>query len=82
MHVYFWPGKTVAISGLQTRVKSARLFASKRAMNFEQDRFRVRFTGLPTDAPDQPVTTLEMECEGEPVQNTEFVRRERSRADI
>jgi alpha-L-fucosidase len=82
MHVYFWPGETVAISGLQTRVKSARLFASKRAVNFEQDRFRVRFSGLPVDAPDQPVTTLEIECEGEPVQNTEFVRRERSRAGI
>ena len=82
MHVYFWPGETVAISGLKTRVKSARLFASKQAVNFEQDRFRVRFTGLPADAPDQPVTTLAIECEGEPVQDTEFVRRERPRAGI
>jgi alpha-L-fucosidase len=82
MHVYFWPGETVAISGLKTRVKSARLFASKQAVNFEQDRFRVRFTGLPADAPDQPVTTLAIECEGEPVQDTEFVRKERPRAGI
>ena len=82
MHVYFWPGETVAISGLRTRVKSARLFASKQAVNFEQDRFRVRFTGLPADAPDQPVTTLAIECEGEPVQDTEFVRRERPRVGI
>jgi alpha-L-fucosidase len=82
MHVYFWPGETVAIAGLKTRVKSARQFASKHAVNFEQDQFRVRFAGLPTDAPDQPVTTLEIECEGEPVQNTEFVRRERSRAGV
>jgi alpha-L-fucosidase len=82
MHVYFWPGEAVAISGLRTRVKSARLFASKQAVNFEQDRFRVRFTGLPADAPDQPVTTLAIECEGEPVQDTEFVRRERPRVGI
>jgi alpha-L-fucosidase len=82
MHVYFWPGETVAISGLKTRVKSARLFASKQAVNFEQDRFRVRFTGLPADAPDQPVTTLAIECEAEPVQDTEFVRKERPRAGI
>src|ERR1700730_16119399 len=82
MHVYFWPGETVAISGLKTRVKSARLFASKQAVNFEQDRFRVRFTGLPAVAPDQPVTTLAIECEGEPVQDTEFVRRERPRPGI
>jgi alpha-L-fucosidase len=82
MHVYFWPGETVAISGLKTRVKSARLFASKHAVHFEQDQFRVRFTGLPADAPDQPVTTLAIECEGEPVQDTEFVRRARPRAGI
>jgi alpha-L-fucosidase len=63
-------------------VKSARLFASKQAVNFEQDQFRVRFTGLPADAPDQPVTTLAIECEAEPVQDTEFVRRERPRAGI
>jgi alpha-L-fucosidase len=82
MHVYFWPGETVAISGLKTRVKSARLFASKHVVNFEQDQFRVRFTGLPADAPDQPVTTLAIECEGEPVQDTEFVRRARPRAGM
>src|SRR6202049_5113915 len=82
MHIYFWPGETVAISGLKTRVKSARLFASKRPVNFEQDGFRVRFTGLPAVAPDHPVTTLAIECEGEPVQDTEFVRRERPRAGI
>jgi len=80
MHMYFWPGETVAVSGLMTRVKSARLFAANRAIDFQQDQFRVRFKGLPQDAPDQPVTTLAIECEGEPVQNTEFVRRERQRA--
>jgi alpha-L-fucosidase len=82
MHVYFWPGETVAIAGLKTRVKSASLFASKHAVNFEQDQFRVRFTGLPSDAPDQPVTTLAIECEGEPVQDMEFVRRARPRAGM
>lgn len=82
MHVYFWPGEAIAISGLMTRVKSARLFASNRAVAFTQDRFRVRFTGLPTEPPDQPVTTLAIECADEPVQDTEFVRRERARAEV
>jgi alpha-L-fucosidase len=82
MHVYFWPGDTVALAGLMTRVKSARFFASDQEVKFEQDRFRVRFTGLPTDAPDQPLTTLAIECESEPIQNTRFVRTDRPRNGV
>ena len=48
-------------------------------MKFEQDKFRVRFTGLPENAPDDPVTTLAIECDGEPNQDTDFVRNERPR---
>lgn len=82
MHVYFWPGETVALAGLMTKVKSARLFASEREVKFEQDRFRVRFTGLPEEAPDHPVTTIAIECESEPTQDTMFVRRERPRNGV
>ncbi len=79
MHVYFWPGETVSLSGLKTGVKSARLLASGQQVKFQQDRFRVRFTGLPNDAPDHPVTTIAIDCESEPLQDTDFVRRERPR---
>ena len=82
MHVYFWPGETVALSGLRTEVKSARLFVSDRPVKFQQDEFRVRFTGLPAEPPDQPVTTLAIECTSEPVQDNEFVRRERQRGHV
>ena len=82
MHVYFWPGGIVSLSGLMTRVTSAKLFASNRPVEFQQDEFRVRFTGLPANAPDQPVTTLAIECEAEPVQDTEYVRRQRPRAGV
>lgn len=82
MHVYFWPGETVALAGLMTKVKSARLFASEREVKFEQDRFRVRFTGLPEERPDHPVTTIAIECESEPTQDTMFVRRERPRNGV
>jgi alpha-L-fucosidase len=82
MHVYFWPGDTVALAGLMTKVKSARLFASGHEVKFEQDHFRVRFTGLPADAPDQPLTTLAIECESEPIQNTRFVRTDRPRNGV
>ena len=82
MHVYFWPGDTVALAGLKTGVKSARLLAGGQPVKFQQDRFRVRFTGLPADAPDHPVTTIAIECESEPLQDTDFVRRERPRNNV
>jgi len=62
-----------------TPVKSARLLASGKTVRFEQDRFRVRFTGLGESAPDEPLSTIAIECEGEPRQDTDFVRRERPR---
>jgi len=79
MHVHFWPGDTVALSGIKTAVKSARLLASQKKVEFQQDRFRVRFTGLPLQAPDTPVTTIAIECDSEPTQDTDFVRREKPR---
>ena len=82
MHVHFWPGETVALAGLKTGVKSAHLLASGQQVKFVQDRFRVRFTGLPTEPPDHPVTTIAIECESEPVQDTDFVRRERPRNNV
>ena len=82
MHVHFWPGDYVAISGLKAKVKSARLHASGKAVKFDQDRFRTRFTGLPASAPDDPVTTIAIECDSEPVQDTMMVRRERPRRSV
>src|SRR5579859_3890231 len=34
MHVHFWPGEDVAISGLQTKVKSARLLKTNQSVSF------------------------------------------------
>jgi alpha-L-fucosidase len=82
MHVHFWPGDTIALGGLMTKVTSARLLASGQSVKFEQERFRVRFTGLPADAPDHPVTTIAIECESEPRQDTGLVRRERPRVRV
>jgi alpha-L-fucosidase len=79
MHVHFWPGDTVSLGGLMNKVQSARLFAGGKPVKFEQEKFRVRFFGLPEKAPDDPVTTLAIECDGEPRQDTDFVRKERPR---
>jgi alpha-L-fucosidase len=82
MHVHFWPGETVALGGLTNQVKSARLLASGRDVKFTQERFRVRFTGLPEKAPDDPVTTIAIECDGEPHQDTDAIRKERPRDKV
>jgi alpha-L-fucosidase len=82
MHVHFWPGSTAVIGGLMNQVKSARLLASGQEVKFEQDRFRVRFVNLPANPPDDPITTIAIECDGEPKQDNEFVRRERPRSAV
>lgn len=82
MHVHFWPGETVALAGLLPQVKSVRLFALGQTVKFEQDRFRVRFTGLPSDPPDHPLTTIAIECDSEPTQDTMMVRREKPRDGV
>jgi alpha-L-fucosidase len=61
------------------KVQSARLLATGKPVKFEQDKFRVKFVGLAEKAPDDPVTTIAIECDGEPKQDTDFVRKERPR---
>jgi alpha-L-fucosidase len=96
MHVYHWPGETpaanwleffqppsvVAIGGLGAKVKSARLLASGKPVAFEQGDQYVRFTGLPLDAPDSPVTVLAIECDAEPVIDHNDVRKFRKRLGV
>ena len=79
MHVHFWPGGDVSISGLRVKVKSAKLLATGQAVKVQQDEFRTHLTGLPQKAPDEPVTVIELECESEPAQDTDFVRKNRKR---
>ena len=79
MHVHFWPGETVSLGGLKNKVLSARLAATGRPVEFRQERFRVQFTGLPQTAPDDPVTAIAIECDGEPRQDMDAIRKERPR---
>lgn len=82
MHVHFWPGDTLAIAGLLVPVTSARLLASGQAVKFEQDKLRVKLTGLPKAAPDNPITTLAIECGAEPKQDQYVVRNQRPRLAV
>jgi alpha-L-fucosidase len=82
MHVHFWPGEYVAISGLRTKVTSAHLVKTGAEVKFTQDDFQTKFVGLPEKAPDWPVTTIAIECESEPTQDTNYVRINKPRASV
>jgi alpha-L-fucosidase len=82
MHVHFWPGSDVSISGLKVKVLTARLLKSGAVATVTQDAYRTHLTGLPNDAPDSPVTTIALECDGVPIQDTNFVRINKPRAGV
>lgn len=96
IHVHFWPDDTraanwlssyrpqtvVAIGGLRTKVKSARLFVSGKKVDFRQDGISVQFTGLPITAVDELVSVIEAECESEPTVSGLYVREHRKRYKV
>lgn len=64
---FFQPGVVVAIGGLKAKVTSARLLKTGQSVPFTQNEpLTLRLTGLPVDAPDSPMTVMELECESEP----------------
>jgi alpha-L-fucosidase len=81
IHQHYWPGHTpaaewlefyqpesvIALGGLKAKVLSAKILKTGQKVKFTQDELTVRFTGLPVAAPDQPVTVIEVECDGVPV---------------
>jgi alpha-L-fucosidase len=80
IHQHFWPGHTpaaewlsffqpevvVAFGGLKAKALSARLLKTGQKVDFTQDDFTFRLTGLPLAAPDNPATVIEVECDSEP----------------
>ncbi|HLY42306.1 MAG TPA: alpha-L-fucosidase [Terracidiphilus sp.] len=71
---YFQPQAVIAIGGLKPKVLSARLLKTGQKIEFTQNEFSLRLTGLPLEAPDQPATVIEMECDGEPAIDHEAIR--------
>ena len=82
MHVHFWPGEEVAIGGLMNKVLSARVLKTGQSLALTQDGFCTKFTGLPKNAPDSPVTTIVIECDGEPRQDNIYVRTNKPRRTV
>ena len=83
MHVHFWPqGGDVSIGGLKNKVLSAKIVKTGQALKIDQDGFRTRLTGLPDAAPDAPVTTIAIECDGPPLQDEDNVRINKPRLGV
>jgi alpha-L-fucosidase len=92
-HIDDWPGDTpaeqwlpfyeppsvISFGGFRTKVKSVQLLAGGKPVAFMQDDLSLRLTGLPAVAPDQPATVIVVECEGEPVMDRDYVRKNRPR---
>ena len=88
IYQHYWPGHTpaaqwlnfyqpeavIAIAGLKPKALSARLLKTGQKVDFTQDEFSLRLTGLPVKAPDQPATVIEVECDGEPIINPSALR--------
>ena len=53
--VYNWPGETLAIGGLRTKVKSVELLPTGRPLRFKQEPRRLLIHGLPKACPDKVV---------------------------
>ena len=95
-HVDNWPGDTpaeqwltfyqppsvISFGGFRTKVKSARVLVSGKALTFTQDDLSLRITDLPAKAPDEPATVIALECEGEPVMDRSYVRKNRPRFEV
>ena len=87
MHVYRWPGSTLILARLKSKVKSARWLATgkpvevvqvqeldSREPSLEFPIYRVKFTGLPETAPDEMLPVIAAEFEGIPEQDLKFPR--------
>jgi alpha-L-fucosidase len=66
-HCNRWPGKELALGGLQNRVLKARLMNGPE-VQFTQTADRLVLRGLPEHAPDPLATVIELHCDGVPRQ--------------
>lgn len=67
--IYFWPGSTMTVGGVKFKVNSARLLATGSPVTFTQKGSQLIFSGLPANAPDDPVKVMAAECDSQPIQD-------------
>jgi alpha-L-fucosidase len=95
-HVNKWPGDTpaeqwltfyqppsvISFGGFRTKVKSVRTLVEDKPLTFAQDDLCLRITGLPASAPDEPATVIVIDCDGPPIMDRDYVRRNRPRFKV
>lgn len=62
-----WTGGSIALGGLEMKVKSAVLLGANRAVDFRQAGSRLVVSGLPDAPPDPVCPVLKLECDRAPV---------------
>jgi hypothetical protein len=95
-HVNTWPGDTpaeqwltfyqapsvISFGGFRTKVKSVRMLVEDKPLTLAQDDLCLRITGLPASAPDEPATVIVIDCEGPPIKDRDYVRKNRRRFKV
>ena len=66
LHVLYWPGNTLHLSGLDNRVLGVRFLADGWPVDFQQRDEHLYLIGLPSLPPDRRDTVLAIEVEGTP----------------
>ncbi|MFH1475909.1 MAG: alpha-L-fucosidase [Verrucomicrobiota bacterium] len=67
LHIFRWPGETVAVSGIKNKVLSAIIMATGRKAKIEQTKDgRLFLKGLPKEPPDRSDTVIKLKLEGKP----------------
>jgi len=79
---FYQPPSVISFGGFRTKVKSVHLLQGGKAVAFTQDDLSLRLTGLPAVAPDQPATVIVIKCEGEPVMDRDYLRKNRPRFQV
>jgi len=79
---FYQPSSVISFGGFRTKVKSVRTLVGDKPLTFAQDDLCLRITGLPVSAPDEPATVLVIDCDGPPVMDRDYVRRNRPRFKV
>ncbi|MBU0713738.1 MAG: alpha-L-fucosidase [Verrucomicrobia bacterium] len=67
LHIFRWPGETVAVAGIKNKVLAATILATGRKAKIEQTKDgRLFLKGLPKEPPDRNDTVIRLKLDGKP----------------
>ena len=75
LHVLYWPGNTLHLAGLASRVRQARFLADEWPIRFEQEGDHLFLRGLPARPPDPRDTVIAIDVAGMPTAAPWVARR-------